>query len=36
VFVTRPISLGFLVATVLILAVAAAPALRWRRPAMGA
>jgi putative tricarboxylic transport membrane protein len=35
VFVTRPISLGFLVATVLILLVVAAPAARWRRTALG-
>jgi putative tricarboxylic transport membrane protein len=34
VFVTRPISLGFLVATVLILAVVAAPAVRQRRAAI--
>jgi TctA family transporter len=34
VFVTRPISLGFLVATVLILVVAAAPALRRGRAAV--
>jgi TctA family transporter len=34
VFVTRPISLGFLVATVLILVVAAAPALRRGRETM--
>jgi TctA family transporter len=36
VFVTRPISLGFLLATALILVVAAAPAVRRRRTTIGA
>jgi putative tricarboxylic transport membrane protein len=36
VFVTRPISLGFLMATALILVVAAAPAVRRRRTTIGA
>src|SRR5262245_22748930 len=36
VFLTRPISLGFIVATVLILIVVAAPAARRRRAALGA
>jgi len=35
VFVTRPISLGFIVATVLILIVMAAPAMRKRRAEIG-
>jgi TctA family transporter len=35
VFVTRPISLGFLIATVLILVAAAAPAVRRRRSTIG-